>query len=60
MVEDDIAILNLFICCKAFRRPRHKSGPCRFVHKYIKMEHNATESEKRGFIFLKNLAPLHV
>ena len=36
MVEDDIPVSNLFICWKAFRRPRHKSVPCKtFVLKYI-------------------------
>ena len=36
MVEDDIAIQSVLICCKIFRRPRHKIGPCRtFVSKYI-------------------------
>ena len=38
MVADDIAMYNLFICCKAFRTPQHKSGQCRtFVLKYISL-----------------------
>ena len=36
MVEDDTAINNLLLYFNAFRRPRHKRGPCRtFVLKYI-------------------------
>ena len=43
MVEDDIAISILFVCCKAFRRPRHKCGPCRtFVLKYINQHNQST------------------
>ena len=35
MVEDDMRYKNVFICCKAFQIPQHKSGPCRtFVSKY--------------------------
>ena len=34
--------INLFIYCKAFRRPRHKRGPCRTcVLKYIYMYSSA-------------------
>ena len=58
MVEDDIAIQNLFICCTAFRRPRHKSGPCRtFVFKYIyllsaKINRQITIKTNRARVFI--------
>ena len=38
MVQDYVAIQDLFIYCKAYRRPHHKMGPCRtFVFKYTRI-----------------------
>ena len=40
MVEDDIMVQVLFICCKAFRNPRHEIRLYRtFVLKYKPKDH---------------------